>query len=97
VYHFVFFVEHKMESVSFESARHLVAAHAVTNAVIQCVDGRKWTVILRGRSDFVLKSERHNPRRFGTIETALGEIRKMGLHRAKIDFEKWQPEQQTSD
>lgn len=83
-----------MDSVSFESAKHLVAANAVTNAIIQCVDGRKWTIVLRGRHDLVLKSERQNPRRFSTIETALGEIRKMGLSRADIDFEKWQPEQQ---
>jgi hypothetical protein len=82
-----------MDSVSFESAKHLVAAHAVTSAVIQCVDGRKWAIVLRGRNDFVLKSERQNPRCFGTLETALGEIRKMGLRRAGIDFENWRPEQ----
>jgi hypothetical protein len=93
-YHFNLLVEGKMDSVSFESAKHLVAAHAVTNAVIRCVDGRKWAIVLRVNHDFILKSERQNPRRFGTIETALGEIKKMGFQRADIDFEKWQPEQQ---
>lgn len=81
-----------MDSISFESAKHLVAANAVTNAVIQYVDGGKWTIVLRCHHDLVLKSERQNPRRFGTIETAINEIKKMGFSRADIEFEKWRPE-----
>jgi hypothetical protein len=78
-----------MNSISFEAARCLAAAAAVTGAEIRSIDGRKWMVVLRGNTDFVLKSERQNPRRFGTIETAMAEIRQLGLQRCEVDLERW--------
>jgi alpha-ketoglutarate-dependent taurine dioxygenase len=78
-----------MNSISLEAARCLAAATAVTSAEIRSIDGRKWMVVLRGNTDFILKSDRQNPRRFGTIETAMTEIRHLGLQRCEVNLEKW--------
>lgn len=71
----------------------LVAIHAVTRAVIECFDGRRWAIVLRGRGEFVLKSAKQNPKAFVKIETALIEIRALGLRHAEIDFTKWDRDQ----
>lgn len=82
-----------MDAVSFEVALRLVSTAAVTRASVEAIDGMSWAIVLRGRADFILKSERQNPRRFARVETALGELRKMGLRTADVDFRKWTPEQ----
>jgi hypothetical protein len=84
-----------VDSVSIETAKTLVATNAVTRAVIECFDGRRWAIVLRGRDEFVLKSARQNPKAFAKIETALIEIQGLGLRQAEIDFTKWQREQST--
>lgn len=78
-----------MNSVNLEVAKSLAAASALTGAEIASLDGKKWIVILRGNADFMLKSDRQNPRRFGTLETALAEIRHLGLQRCEVNLEKW--------
>lgn len=78
-----------MNSVNLEAARSLVAASALTGAEVTSLDGKKWVIILRGNIDFVLKSDRQNPRRFGTLETALAEIRDLGLPRCEVNLENW--------
>jgi hypothetical protein len=78
-----------MNSINLEAARCLAAARAVTSAEICCLDGRKWIIVLRGNSDFVLKSDRQDPRRFGTLETAMAEIHRLGLQRCEVNLEKW--------
>lgn len=83
------------QSVSIETARALVSSNAVTKAIIQCFDGRRWAIVLRGRDEYVLKSARQNPRSFAKIETALIEIQGLGLRHAEVDFVKWQREQST--
>lgn len=75
------------------TGKTLVATNAVTRAVIECFDGRRWAIVLRERDDFVLKSARQNPKAFAKIETALVEIQGLGLRHAEIDFTKWQREQ----
>lgn len=46
-------------------------------------------VVLRGKTDFILKSDRQNPRRFGTLETAMTEVRHLGLQRCEVNLETW--------
>lgn len=78
-----------MNSINLQTAKCLAVAQALSSAEIQCLDGKKWVIVLRGQSDFVLKSDRQNPRRFGTLETALAEIRHLGLQRCEINLERW--------
>jgi hypothetical protein len=79
-----------MDSVTIDTARALVRTHAVNRAIIQCIDdGRRWTIIFRGQAEFILKSQRQNPKSFVKLETALAEIHALGLRHAEIDFTKW--------
>jgi len=78
-----------MQSVSMETAKALVSSNTVTRAIVQCFDGRRWSIVLRGRDEYVLKSARQNPRAFAKIETALSEIQELGLRHAEVDFAKW--------
>jgi len=82
-----------MQSVSIETAKALVSSNTVTKAIIQCFDGRRWAIVLRGRDEYVLKSARQNPRSFAKIETALSEIQSLGLRHAEVDFVKWNRDQ----
>lgn len=84
-----------MQSVSIDTAKLLVSTNAVTRAVIECFDGRRWAIVLRGRDEFVLRSARQNPKAFAKIETALEEIKGLGLRHAEINMEKWQRDQTT--
>lgn len=84
-----------MQSVEIATAMHLVQINAVNRAVIECFDGRRWCITLRGRQEIVLRSERQNPRPFAKIETAVGVVHSMGLRHAEIDFTKWNPNQAT--
>lgn len=84
-----------MQSVSLETAKLLVSSNTVTKAIVQCFDGKRWAIVLRGREEYVLKSARQNPRAFAKVETALVEIQGLGLRHAEIDFVKWQREQDT--
>jgi hypothetical protein len=84
-----------MDSVSIETAKTLVGSNIVTRAVIECFDGRRWCIVLRGRQEYLVKSARQNPKAFATLETALNEIKGFGLRSAEIDFTKWQREQTT--
>lgn len=84
-----------MQAVEIATAMHLVQINAVTRAVIECFDGRRWCIVLRGRQEMVLRSERQNPRAFVKLETAVGVVHSMGLRHAEIDFSKWNPGQTT--
>lgn len=84
-----------MQSVSIDTAKALVATNAVTRAVIECFDGRRWCIVLRGRNEYLVKSARQNPKAYAKIETALEELRGFGLRGAELDFTKWQREQTT--
>lgn len=84
-----------MQSVSIDTAKLLVSTNAVTRAVIECFDGRRWAIVLRGRDEFVLRSARQNPKAFAKVETALDEIKGLGLRHAEINMEKWQRDQTT--
>lgn len=84
-----------MQSVTIETAKTLVAANAVTRAIIECFDGRRWAIVLRGRDEFMLRSARQNPKAFAKVETALVEIQGLGLRHAEIDFARWRREQST--
>lgn len=84
-----------MQSVTIETAKTLVATNAVTKAVIECFDGRRWCIVLRGRNEFVVRSARQNPKAFAKVETALVEIQGLGLRHAEIDMVKWHREQST--
>lgn len=84
-----------MESVSIETAKALVRSNTVTKAIVQCFDGRRWAILLRGRDEFVLRSARQNPKAFAKVETALAEIQGLGLRHAEVDFVKWHKEQAT--
>lgn len=84
-----------MQSVSIETARHLVAINAVTRCSIECFDGRRWAIILRGREELILRSARQDPKAYAKIETALTEVKALGLRHAEVEFSKWQREQST--
>jgi hypothetical protein len=84
-----------MQSVSIDTAKTLVAGAAANRAVIECFDGRRWCIVLRGKNEYLMKSARQNPKPYAKIETALDEIRGFGLRNAEIDFTKWQREQST--
>lgn len=84
-----------IDSVSIDTARALVRTNAVNRAVIQCFDGRRWAILLRGKEEFVLRSARQNPKSFVKLETAIAEIQGLGLRHAEIDFVRWQREQGT--
>ncbi len=83
------------DSVSIETAKTLVRSNAVTKAIIECFDGRRWCIILRGRDEFQVRSARQNPKSFAKIETALIEIQGLGLRHAEVEFTRWHPEQRT--
>lgn len=80
-------------SVNIATARALVQTNAVNRAVVECFDGRRWKIILRGHKEFTLKSERQNPKVFVKLETAIAELRALGLRHAEIDFVEWQRDQ----
>lgn len=84
-----------MQSVSIDTAKLLVSTNTVTRAVIECFDGRRWAIVLRGRDEFVLRSARQNPKAFAKVETALDEIKGLGLRHAEVNMEKWQRDQTT--
>jgi len=84
-----------MESVTIDTAKTLVATNAVTRAIIECFDGKRWAIVLRGRHEFVVRSARQSPKAFAKVETALVEIQGLGLRHAEIDFTKWHREQST--
>lgn len=84
-----------MESVTIDTAKTLVSTNAVTRAVIECFDGRRWAIVLRGRHEFVVRSARQNPKAFAKLETALVEIQGMGVRHAEVDFTKWHRKQST--
>lgn len=84
-----------MQSITIETAKTLVGTNAVTRAIIECFDGRRWAIVLRGRDEFVLRSKRQNPKAFAKIETALDEIKGLGLRHAEVDFTKWDRDQST--
>ena len=48
------------------TGKTLVATNAVTRAVIECFDGRRWAIVLRGRRVRV-ESARQNPKAFAKI------------------------------
>ena len=78
-----------MNFIGFEVAKCLVLTKAVTQAEVRCVDGQKWAIYLHGGSEFVLKSERQSPRRFALLETAMEEVRRLGLTRCDVYLEQW--------
>lgn len=84
-----------MQSVTIDNARHLVAAGAVTRAVIEAIGSGRWCIVLRGRDEFRLKSARMDPKEFARVETALDELKGLGLRQAEIDFKKWDRRQST--
>lgn len=84
-----------MDSVNITTAKALVRTNAINRAVIQCFDGRRWAILLRGSAEFVLKSDRKNPKPFVKLETAIAEIQSLGLRCAEIDFQKWGRDQAT--
>jgi hypothetical protein len=84
-----------MQSVSIETAKTLVGSYVVNRAVIECFDGRRWCIVLRGKNEYVVKSARQNPKAYAKIETALDEIKGFGLRSAEVDFTKWNREQNT--
>lgn len=84
-----------MQSVSIETAKTLVGSNTVTRAILECFDGRRWAIVLRGRDEYVVRSKRQNPKAFAKIETALDEIKGLGLRHAEIDFSKWDRDQAT--
>ena len=43
----------------------------------------------------MLKSARQNPKAFAKVETALVEIKGLGLRHAEVDFTKWSRDQIT--
>jgi hypothetical protein len=82
-------LECEMNFITVEAAKCLVLAKAVTQAEIRCMDGQRWAIFLHGGSDFVLKSERQSPRRFALLETAMEEVRRLGLTRCEVNLEQW--------
>lgn len=47
-----------MQSVSIDTAKTLVASAAANRAVIECLDGRRWCIVLRGKNEYMVKSAR---------------------------------------
>jgi hypothetical protein len=84
-----------MESISISTAKTLVSTKTVTRAVVECFDGRRWAIVLKGRGEFVLRSARQNPKAFSKLETAILELQDLGLRHAEIDFTKWHRDQET--
>ena len=84
-----------MQAVDITTATHLVQSQTITRAIIECFDGRRWCVVLRGRQEFVLRSKRQNPKSFAKVETALEEIKGLGLRHAEVNMEKWDTNQNT--
>lgn len=78
-----------IKSVNIDTAKSLVKASAVTRASIELIDNHTWAIFLRGSADFQLKSERKNPKMYKKLETALQEIRNLGLRSAEIKFERF--------
>jgi len=84
-----------MQSVTIETAKTLVGSNTVTRAIVECFDGRRWAIKLRGRDEYVVRSKRQNPKAFAKVETALDEIKGLGLRHAEVDFTKWDRDQGT--
>jgi hypothetical protein len=83
------------QSVTIDTAKTLVGSATVTRAIVECFDGRRWAIVLRGRDEYVLRSKRENPKAYAKIETALDELKGMGLRHAEVDFSKWSRDQGT--
>lgn len=79
-----------MQAITLEAVRYLAVAGATHGAAIKSVHGRKWAVTLLGKVDYVPRSKRQNPRIFGTLQTAIGKIRYLGLTRCELHFDPWQ-------
>lgn len=79
-----------MDSVNISTAKALVKASAITRATIECFDGYRWMIILRGSVEFQLKSERKNPKPFVKLETAIAEVKLLGLRSVEVEFKKWE-------
>ena len=84
-----------MQAVELNTALHLVQTNAVNRVTIECFDGKRFCIVLRGRAEFLLRSDRQNPRPFAKIETAMSVVHSMGLRHAELDFTKWHPNQST--
>ncbi|NIA56715.1 hypothetical protein HAV22_24130 [Massilia sp. TW-1] len=78
-----------MNAINLDVARHLVVSGAVSAAAIECVNGHKWAITFVGKVKYILKSERQSPRLYGTLETAIAEIKELGLTRCEIHFGRW--------
>lgn len=78
-----------MNAINLEAARHLIVSGAVSAAAIECVNGHKWAVTFFGKVRYVLKSERQTPRLYGTLETAIAEIKQLGITRCEVHFGQW--------
>lgn len=83
------------QSVTIDTAKTLVGSAIVTRAIVECFDGRRWAIVLRGREEYVLRSKRENPKAYAKVETALDELKGMGLRHAEVDFTKWSRDQAT--
>ena len=84
-----------MQPVTIDTAKTLVGSAVVTRATIECFDGRRWCIVLRGRQDYLLRSARQTPKPYAKIETALDELKGFGLRLTEVDFSKWSPDQNT--
>lgn len=83
------------QPVDLAAAMYLVQANSINRVTIECFDGRRFAILMHGRADFVLKSERQNPRAFVGVEAAMKVVRSLGLRSASLDFAKWDPNQKT--
>lgn len=84
-----------MQNVTIDTAKTLVGSNVVTRAIVECFDGRRWCIVLRGREEYLVRSARQCPKAFARLETALEEIKGLGLRHAEVNMEKWTPHQNT--
>jgi hypothetical protein len=84
-----------MQNVTIDTAKTLVGSNLVTRAIVECFDGRRWCIVLRGREEYLVRSARQCPKAFAKVETALEEIKGLGLRHAEVDFSKWTRDQGT--
>lgn len=50
------------------------------------MNGHKWAITFVGKAEYILKSERQSPWLYGTLDTAIAEIKELDLTRCEIRF-----------
>lgn len=79
--------------VSWQEVQTLIAAGSATNCELRGVPGGVIVIVLSGRVEFVLRTQRGRVRVFRTIDAAATLMQSEGVRRMELDLRQWDPRQ----